>query len=133
MRWRDDSIGYDYLHVAADDPAALPKIERLARVGRASRTLRGARLGLVGERPAGFDTCEYDAADLAAIFGTEVVPFALDRLLDDAAHVPAEQRVHFVERASAIAGNLSDLDVDGVYGTAGVYVALTCRRRPTPS
>ena len=74
-------IGYDYLHVPADDPAALPKIERLARVGRAVRTLRGARVGLVGERPAGFDTCEYDAGDLAAIFGTEVVPFALDRLL----------------------------------------------------
>ena len=117
-------MNYDYLHVPADDPAALPKIERLARVGRALRTMRGARVGLVGERPAGFDTCEYDAGDLAALFGTEVVPFALDKLLADAAAVPGEQRVRFVERASAIADNLSDLDVDGVNGTAGVYVAL---------
>ena len=50
-------MAYDYLHVPTDDPNALSDIERLARVGRAMRTLRGARIGLMGEHPDGFDTC----------------------------------------------------------------------------
>ncbi len=117
-------IAYDYLHMAADDRLALAQIERLARVGRAIHTLQGARIGLMGEHPDGFDTCDYNAQDLDTLFGTEVVPFALDSLLKDAAGIPSEARQVVVERAALLADNLSEMDADGVNGTAGVYVAL---------
>ncbi len=117
-------MAYDYLHMAAADPQALGPIERLARVGRAMRALQGARIGLMGEHPDGFDTCEYSVQDLADLFGVEVLPFALDSLLKDAAGIPALARKAVVDRAASLADNLSDLDADGVSGTAGVYVAL---------
>ncbi len=38
---------------------------------------RDAQIGLVGEHPAGFDTCRYDPGELAELFGVEVTRFAL--------------------------------------------------------
>ncbi len=91
-------IAYDYLLAPADDPAALTKIAVLARAGRALRTLRGATIGVVGEHPAGFDTCAYDAGDLAALFGVRGAPVALADVLAQAAAAPdADARDSFVD------------------------------------
>jgi hypothetical protein len=46
--------------------------------------LAGLRLGCIGEAPAGFDTCRYDAADVARRFGAEVEELALADLFDTA-------------------------------------------------
>lgn len=46
--------------------------------------LQGAAIGLIGEHPAGFDTCRYDPAELKRLFGIHVAPLPLARLFDDA-------------------------------------------------
>jgi L-fucose isomerase-like protein len=117
-------IAYDYLLTPADDPAAVTKVATLARAGRALRTLHGAAVGVVGEHPAGFDTCAYDAGDLAAIFGMHIQPTALADTLTEAAAANATVRDHFVERVTAFAPNVAELDPTAVRGTAGVYHAL---------
>lgn len=115
---------YSYLHQSADSREAVATITTLARAGRALRVLRSARVGLVGEHPAGFDTCVYDTADLEMLFGAEVVPFALESVLAQAAAAPADPRAEFVARAAQYADNLGELDADATNGTAGVYAAL---------
>lgn len=120
-------IPYDYVLAPPDDPAALTKIITLARAGRALRRLNGAVIGLVGEHPAGFDTCAYDADDLRALFGVRVERIALNEVLQESAAAPAAERERFVARVAAAATNLHALDATAVRGTAGVYVAL--RRR----
>ena len=117
-------LPYSYVHQSADSPDAVATVARLARAGRALRLLRSARIGLVGEHPAGFDTCAYEPAALHALFGTEVVPFALETVLADAAAVPPAPRAEFVARAAQVAANLDELDADATNGTAGVYAAL---------
>ncbi len=117
-------IPYDYLLTQADDPAAVAKIAMLARVGRALRTLHGANVGVVGEHPAGFDTCAYDADALMALFGVQVQPVALADILAQAAAVDAPSRDHFVARVTTLAPNIVELDETAVRGTAGVYHAL---------
>jgi len=117
-------IAYDYLLTQADDPAALAKIETLARTGRALRTLHGATLGVVGEHPAGFDTCAYDAGDLAQLFGVKVQPVALAETLKQAAATGDAERERFVARVTELAPNVAELDQTAVRGTAGVYHAL---------
>src|SRR5690606_11387942 len=74
-------VPYDYLLAQPDADDAVAKVERLARVGRARRVLDQATIGLVGEHPAGFDTCAYDAGDLDALFGVRVRPVALAETL----------------------------------------------------
>jgi L-fucose isomerase-like protein len=117
-------IPYDYLLTPADDPAALRTITALARAGHALHMLNGATVGVIGEHPAGFDTCAYDAGDLAAIFGVKVRPVALQETLLQAAAASAESRDHFVERVTKLAPTVAELDQSAVRGTAGVYHAL---------
>lgn len=117
-------LKYDYLLCASTDPAALSKITVLARAGQALKTLHGARIGLVGEHPAGFDTCRYDAAALAQLFGSEVVPVGLSGFLFQSKRAGEPERDQFIQRVQAKVANLGELDQSATRGTAGVYVAL---------
>lgn len=118
------AIAYDYQLCPADAPHALEKVEQLARAGRARRVLAQARIGLVGEHPAGFDTCAYDAHELDALFGATVVPLSLAETLRDAAAVAEGPRTAFLERVGGHVGNLSEMEPKATNGTAGVYAAL---------
>jgi hypothetical protein len=50
--------------------------------------LKGAKIGLIGEHPVGFDTCSYDTALLHRLMGVEVEKVALPTLFDKARAVP---------------------------------------------
>lgn len=54
---RRAGIRYGYLYAAPDDPAALARIDILSKAAAVQRKLRNARIGRVGENPAGFATC----------------------------------------------------------------------------
>lgn len=117
-------IGYDYLHCRADDPQAPARVAALARAGRAVRTLAHARIGLVGEPPAGFDTCRYDSGELGDLFGVDVVQFPLPDLLARAAADRSQTQGEFLSQVAGLIPNLASLDADAVAGTASVYSVL---------
>ena len=53
--------------------------------GRAiADALQGARIGRIGEHPAGFDTCAYDSGKLTALAGVEVDGIDLEKLFSTA-------------------------------------------------
>ena len=54
-----------------------------------AESLRGKRIARIGEHPAGFDTCVYDAGALKAMSGVEVDEMALDALFASARAAPA--------------------------------------------
>jgi L-fucose isomerase-like protein len=57
--------------------------------------LKGRRIGLIGEHPAGFDTCRYDADALATLTGISVDRFALGELFARSAQTnPATTAEH---------------------------------------
>jgi L-fucose isomerase-like protein len=96
------------LHTAApDDPSFRADLRRFAATCRVVRGLRGARVGLVGARPAAFNTVRFseklleragisvETLDLSEVFGrAERIPAddpALKRKLDEiAAYVPTK-------------------------------------------
>ena len=117
-------IRYDYLHESPQSPQAISQISSWAMAGRTLRRLTETRIGLIGERPAGFDTCDFSADDLNTLFGVTVAPIKLEMLLQQAVVAPQIQRNAFVEQVSQYADNLQELDADAVNGTAGVYAAL---------
>ena len=117
-------LGYEYIHTPPAGAEALVKIGQLARAGRAVRTLRQARIGLVGDHPVGFDTCDYEPTALAALFDAQVTPIALETFLAQAADAPQHARDLFLAKAGAHVANLAELAPSATNGTAGVYAAL---------
>jgi L-fucose isomerase-like protein len=117
-------IPYDYVLAPADDAAARQKVRVLGSAGQALRRLRGSTIGVVGQHPVGFDTCAYDARDLARLFSVAVAPLDLHTLLHAAREAPDAGRQAFLARVGAVAHNLPEMDAEATRGTAGVYVAL---------
>lgn len=88
------------------------------RVNRASNTvadrvvekLGQARVSVIGEHPAGFDTCEYDANELHKLTGISVDQVKLEDAFEKARSAPAARaNAHRAESAKSLAG-LDDVD-----------------------
>ncbi len=102
-------LSYRYLYRAPDAAGGLPAISAWARRKRVLRgrsrgriaagdaeaarakavlnALRGRRIGLVGEHPAGFDTCRFDGQELQTLTGIAIDRIALGDLFRRAASV----------------------------------------------
>ncbi len=85
-------------------PPGLVEREQAKRV---MASLKGRAIGLVGEHPAGFDTCAYDPAKLASLAGVEVRKVGLPELIEGARSVPADK---VAATRAAVASQLSGLD-----------------------
>ena len=136
---------YGYLHRAPDDKAALDDIRAIlesppetaasmakrgngaqpdAAAEAAVRKLAESRIGLVGQRPDGFITCDYDASALSALTGTEVAPFSLDQVFAAAKQQPDKTVAAARESVAASLAGLDEMEPEPVDGTMRVYGAL---------
>jgi len=100
------------------DPAAGAAAER------AVGALREARIGLLGEHPAGFHTCDYDAAALARLGAVEVEPLQLEGLFERARAVSAERVAECHQRTAADTGDIDAVDAEQLDRSLRVYCAL---------
>ena len=71
----------------AFDAASLSEADR-NRAAAAIDGLKGRRIGLVGEHPAGFDTCRFDEAELGSMAGIAIDRIALGDLFKRSAAAP---------------------------------------------
>ncbi|TQV70287.1 L-fucose/L-arabinose isomerase family protein [Denitrobaculum tricleocarpae] len=115
---------FDYVHREADSPEALKEIMALARAGYVKRRLTQTRIGVVGEHPAGFDTCSYDTAELKSRFGVETQTLPIGGFIASAAAVDDAKADAVRARAAGDLGSLDDLDQDSLQKSMKVYVAL---------
>jgi L-fucose isomerase-like protein len=108
-------------------PAALrrePSDEDRARAAEALGRLRGVRVGLVGEHPAGFDTCRYDPAELNRLLGVEVQRIALPDLFVRAEAADEGEVATLRARLDGSVSGLADLDEPQLERSLRVYDAL---------
>jgi L-fucose isomerase-like protein len=61
------------------------------KVDSALATLKGSKIGAIGDAPNGFTPCQYDADLLNRYFGIEVVTRTIPDLFDAISQVPAEE------------------------------------------
>ena len=115
---------YETIYAFPNDPAALERVKALALAGRVRQRLRQARLGRVGDHPAGFDTCRYDPEALKSRLGLEVVPIKLEEVFGRARSIPADEIEPLAQRVGQTLGNLPELDQTATRGTLGSYLAL---------
>lgn len=87
---------------ALEVPEVPPATPRGARVAEA---IRGRRIARIGEHPAGFDTCAYEADSVRALAGVEVDELELDELFALARAMPDRAaRVLHVQARDRLAG-----------------------------
>ena len=95
----------------------LPEPVEGAPVEAAPVAVRPLRIGRIGARPEGFDTCDYDGPRLKALTGAEVVVTDLSDLFDraraapEAAVAPFRARAAALERADALDAGEMDRSV----------------------
>jgi len=104
-------LSYTYLYQSPEAPLAekdprkwAAKHDRPGKAGKAGVTpspadaaratavldgLKGQRIGLIGEHPAGFDTCRFDGEALGALTGITIDRIALANLFERASATPA--------------------------------------------
>jgi L-fucose isomerase-like protein len=117
-------LNYSYLHRAADDPGAAAEISALAAAGGVRRRLRETSIAVIGARPAGFDTCRYDADALRALCGVTVDPIDIGDFFDRAREVPDDETDTVHARVQADLGNLDEMEQEPLRKSLKVYSAM---------
>jgi L-fucose isomerase-like protein len=117
-------IQYDYAFADPKDAQTIEKIRDLARAGSLRRRLKTARLGVVGEHPAGMDTCHLDEPRLKDVFGIEIYHIELSDVFARARSIPGSRIDQTRAQLDIHLDNLSSLDQPPLGGTLSVYHAL---------
>jgi L-fucose isomerase-like protein len=115
---------YDYIYAAPGDEAALSKVQAIARAGYVRRRLRQARLGRLGQHPAGFETCSYDGAAIKQQLGLEVIELDLPPFFERVKQTESPKIEAVAQALNQSLGNLNHLDQTATQGTLGVYLTL---------
>lgn len=86
--------------------------------------LRGRSIGVVGDAPAGFTPCEYDAGLVDRLFGLRIETLTIPDLLDRVAAVAPGERAAERDQAATAQPSLLHLDPEQVDGWAAVTATL---------
>ena len=117
-------LTYEYMHGAPDDPQALEQITVLASAAAVKRSLRGNRIGVIGQHPDGFDACMFSHHECADTFGIEVEQHDLIHFLDSAKALPDDSALpHYQDRKKVMA-NLEDMDYEATIKSLKAYEAM---------
>ena len=115
---------YDFAYGLPQDVEIIEQIRTLARGGSLRRRLKTARLGVVGEHPAGMDTCNLDEAKLGELFGIQIQRIELEAVFDRARAVNKTTIDQTRALIDTRLDNLSSLEQVSLNGTLSVYNAL---------
>lgn len=118
---------YEYVYANPTDQVALAKIAVLARAGSAYRQLQSSRIGRIGNHPAGFETCAYDADALASQFGVAVDNIELSSLFNDVTEIQTQHKEAVQalrENVKTTVAGIDDIDATATDGTLSTYLAL---------
>jgi len=116
--------GYEYAYADPVDPAVLAQIKSLAAAGLIRRRLGQACLGVVGEHPAGMDSCVLDEDQLKAKLNINIQRLPLEQVFTLARKASPEQVASIRQRLDTRLDNLAELEQSPLNGTLSVYQAL---------
>lgn len=116
-----DALGGDLPAAVAPPSSAGPRADA-SEVEEGLASLRGRRLGLVGEAPPGFTPSQYDGGLLQRLFGIEIAQVGVDTFLD---------RVGDVEEVAAKSEYMAALAAQPSLSAVDAEQALTSARITT--
>jgi L-fucose isomerase-like protein len=117
-------LGYEYVHGAADDRRVLEQIAVLAGAAGVKRSLRGTRIGVIGQHPDGFDACMFSHDECAELFGVEVYEHDLIEFLDSLKALDDDTALPHFEERSKILVNLEEMDREATMKSLKAYEGM---------
>jgi L-fucose isomerase-like protein len=117
-------IQYEYNYAAPDDPAVIQQIKTFCTASNVCRRLKKARIGVVGEHPAGMDTCHLDEANLKKIFGIEIIHIELEEIFHRSRNIQQNELTLIRESLESRLSNLMELDQQPLNKSLGVFNSL---------
>jgi L-fucose isomerase-like protein len=117
-------MSYHYLYSPPTDDQALERVRALALAGRAYRRLRGARIGRIGENPAGFEPCTMNRDALQNLIGVETVQLALNTVFERVRGTPPDRPGAIRDDLGKRVDGLDDLDGGALHRSLATYQAL---------
>lgn len=115
---------FNYAYAEPNDAETIEKIRVLAAASALDRRLKSARLGVVGENPAGMDSCILDEAQLNSVFGVAIEKINLHDVFDRVQKLPESQAQRTRAKLDRVSSNLSSLEQIPLQKTLGVYSVL---------
>jgi L-fucose isomerase-like protein len=106
------------LRPARSTSAAAKKAEAL------EAAVAGARIGLVGTHPAGFETCRFEPGDLKKLANSKVEAIALPTLFERAMAIDAKRTAATLAKARKTYAGIDDVDADQLDKSLRLHAAL---------
>ena len=97
--------------------------------GSVGKRLRGLRIGRIGTRPDGFDTCDYDPDELEAGTGIAVEEIELAELFSEARAAAGSDLERLVSEARNLMTGLDGMDQEALEKSLRIKLALDALRR----
>ncbi len=97
--------------------------------GSVVERLRGLRIGRIGTRPDGFDTCDYDADELEAGTGIAVEEIELAELFSEARAAAGSDLARLGSEARELMTGLDGMDPEALEKSLRIKLALDALRR----
>jgi L-fucose isomerase-like protein len=110
--------------VAAPPSATLATPDAAAAANDVRARLAASTIGVVGERPEGFEPCDYDAAVLAETAGVTAETATLPDLFARAESAPAESAQAVKVRVSTHLEGVEELDPEGLDRSIRLHLGL---------
>ena len=105
-------------------PLRVPKAHEIDSGHRAVKKLQATTIGLVGEHPAGFDTCRFDDAALQSLAGVSVARIPLDEVFARANAAEDGDVMALVDEMTNTLQGVAELDQPQLDRSMRVYAAL---------
>lgn len=88
-------------------------------------TLAGRTVGLVGDRPDGFEPCDYKLDDLQSMFGLSVDPIPISSWFEDAGSVSEERVTEVTSHLGSTMIGLDEVDQESLGRSIRLYLGLS--------
>lgn len=116
---------YEHIFAAPEDAQAHSKILTQARASHALNTIKGQRLGRVGENPDGFETCLFDSELIQEKLGIEIVQYDLEQdIFPKVKQVEAAEVEPVRAKVNEQVEGLDELDNEATNRSLGVFKTL---------
>ncbi|WP_052889334.1 hypothetical protein [Thermogemmatispora carboxidivorans] len=113
-----------YIYGDPGEAGLFEPLRALAQAAATRKRLRTSRLGLVGEAPTGFYSCQFDELELARVIGTTVSRINLAQIFQAASQAPAEAVAAAITSTQLRSPSLQMLHPDEVQRFGAAYVTL---------
>jgi L-fucose isomerase-like protein len=117
-------VQYNTLYAQPGDPEVPTTARTLALAGRTRRLLHQAKIGRIGEHPAGLDTCKFDTKSLREHFGVEVVQIDLETVFNGARTVDDNAVDDLLAQLNSELDDVNTLDPQATRKSLASYLTM---------